>query len=152
MKSLRISSILGSSLLASALAIGMVASAPTALAQNTPVAKAEIPFDFLAGQKVMPAGTYQITRSDNMLELREAGQKATEFLIVHSAYTTHTPTGSSLVFDRRGDKYFLRQIWTAGHNDGLECPKTRIEKDVEKVVAQNKQDASPVVVALNTVR
>lgn len=152
MKSLRISSILGSSLLASALAIGMVASAPTALAQNTTVAKAEIPFDFMAGQRVMPAGTYEITHSDNMLELRETSQKAAEFLIAHAAYTVHTPASSSLVFDRRGDKYFLRQIWTAGNNDGLECPKTRAEQKVEKVVAQNKQDASPVVIALNTVR
>jgi hypothetical protein len=87
-----------------------------------------------------------------MLELRGTSQKSAEFLIVHSAYTSHTPTGSSLVFDRRGDKYFLRQIWTAGNNDGLECPKTRIEQKVEKMVAQNKQDASPVVVALNTER
>jgi hypothetical protein len=152
MKSLRISSILGSSLLASALAIGMVASAPTALAQTTPVAKADIPFDFVAGQRVMPAGTYEITHSDNLLELRATDQKAAEFLSVHAAYTLHTPSGSSLVFDRRGDKYFLRQIWTAGNHDGYECPKTRIEKDVEKIVAQNKQDASPVVIALNTVR
>lgn len=152
MKSLRISSILGSSLLASALAIGMVASAPTALAQTTPVAKADIPFDFVAGQRVMPAGTYEITHSDNLLELRATDQKAAEFLSVHAAYTMHTPSGSSLVFDRRGDKYFLRQIWTAGNHDGYECPKTRIEKDVEKIVAQNKQDASPVVIALNTVR
>jgi len=152
MKSLRISSILGSSLLASALAIGMVASAPTALAQTTPVAKADIPFDFVAGQQVMPAGTYEITHSDNLLELRATDQKAAEFLTVHAAYTLHTPSGSSLVFDRRGDKYFLRQIWTAGNHDGYECPKTRIEKDVEKIVAQNKQDASPVVIALNTVR
>ena len=152
MKSLRISSILGSSLLASALAIVMVASAPTALAQTTPVAKADIPFDFVAGQRVMPAGTYEITHSDNLLELRATDQKAAEFLSVHAAYTVHTPSGSSLVFDRRGDKYFLRQIWTAGNHDGYECPKTRIEKDVEKIVAQNKQDASPVVIALNTVR
>ena len=152
MKSLRISSILGSSLLASALAIGMVASAPTAHAQTTPVAKADIPFDFVAGQRVMPAGTYEITHSDNLLELRATDQKAAEFLTVHAAYTLHTPSGSSLVFDRRGDKYFLRQIWTAGNHDGYECPKTRIEKDVEKIVAQNKQDASPVVIALNTVR
>ena len=152
MKSLRISSILGSSLLASALAIGMVASAPTAHAQTTPVAKADIPFDFVAGQRVMPAGTYEITHSDNLLELRATDQKAAEFLSVHAAYTLHTPSGSSLVFDRRGDKYFLRQIWTAGNHDGYECPKTRIEKDVEKIVAQNKQDASPVVIALNTVR
>jgi hypothetical protein len=152
MKSLRISSILGSSLLASALAIGMVASAPTALAQTTPVAKADIPFDFVAGQRVMPAGTYEITHSDNLLELRATDQKAAEFLSVHAAYTVHTPSGSSLVFDRRGDKYFLRQIWTAGNHDGYECPQTRIEKDVEKIVAQNKQDASPVVIALNTVR
>ena len=153
MKSLRISSVLGSGLLASALAIGMVASASAALAQSRSlVAKADIPFDFVAGQRVMPAGTYEITHSDNLLELRATDQKAAEFLSVHAAYTVHTPSGSSLVFDRRGDKYFLRQIWTAGNHDGYECPKTRIEKDVEKIVAQNKQDASPVVIALNTVR
>jgi hypothetical protein len=152
MKSLHISSILGSSLLASALAIGMVASAPMALAQNTPVAKADIPFDFQAGSRVMPAGTYEITHSDSLIELRETSQKAAEFVSVHAAYTLHTPTGSSLVFDRRGDKYFLRQIWLAGNNDGLECPKSRIEKNVEKMVAQTKQDESPIVVAMNTVR
>ena len=151
MKSLRISSIFGSSLLASALAIGMVASAPSAAAQNgDAVAKANIPFDFLAGQRVMPAGTYEISKSsDHMLLLRATGQNATEFLLVHDTYALDPPTGSSIVFDRHGNKYFLRQIWTAGNHDGLECPKGRIEKRVE---AENKQDASPVVVALNTVR
>lgn len=149
MKSLRITSFLGSSLLASALAIGMVASAPSAAAQ-TPVSKANIPFDFQAGLRVMPAGTYEISRaSDHMLMLRETGQKATEFLLVHDTYTIHTPTGSSIVFDRRGDKYFLRQIWSAGNPSGLECPKSHTEQTVE---AQNKQDASPVVVAMNTER
>ena len=61
MKSLRISSIFGSSLLASALAIGMVGSTPSAVAQiGDAVVKANIPFDFQAGQLVMPAGEYQI--------------------------------------------------------------------------------------------
>ncbi|HEY6373900.1 MAG TPA: hypothetical protein VIX90_00110 [Edaphobacter sp.] len=151
MKSLRISSIFGSSLLASALAIGMVASTPSAVAQTgDTVVKANIPFDFQAGQLVMPAGEYQISKSsEHMLLLRATDQKATEFLIVHEAYASTPPTGSSLVFDRYGNKYFLRQIWTAGNHDGLECTKGRIEKRVE---AENKQDASPVIVALNTYR
>lgn len=150
MKSLRISSIFGSSLLASALAIGMVGSTPSAVAQiGDAVVKANIPFDFQAGQLVMPAGEYQISKSsEHMLLLRATGKNANEFLLVHEAYASNAPTGSSIVFDRYGNKYFLRQIWTAGNHDGLECQKGRIEKRVE---AENR-DASPVIVALNTYR
>jgi hypothetical protein len=151
MKSLRVSSIFGSGLLASALAIGMVASAPMALAQHGDSAtKADIPFDFQAGQKVMPAGTYEISKAgDHMLLLRAKGQQAAEFLTVHDAYALTAPTGSSLVFDRRGNSYFLRQIWTAGEHNGLECRKPRVERKIE---AEYKQAESPVVVAMNTPR
>ena len=150
MKSLRVSSIFGSGLLASALAIGMVASTPMALAQNGPVARADVPFDFQAGPKVMPAGTYEISKAgDHMLLLRAKGQQAAEFLTVHDAYALTAPTGSSLVFDRRGNSYFLRQIWTAGEHNGLECRKPRVERKIE---AEYKQAAIPVVVAMNTPR
>ena len=151
MKSLRVSSMFRSGLLASALAMGMVASAPMALAQSGDyIAKADIPFDFQAGQLVMPAGTYEITKAaDHTLILRAIGQKASEFLMVYDTSRNRPPAQSSLVFDRHGDDYFLRQIWTAGRSDGLECPKTHLERKVE---AMNKQAATPVVVAMNVQR
>jgi hypothetical protein len=49
----------------------------------------------------------------------------------------HAADHGYLVFDRYGDKYFLRQIWTAGNTAGLECPKTRVERETQE--ANNKQ-------------
>ncbi len=148
MKSLRFTSILTSSLLASALAIGTLASAPSAAAQSTTlIARATIPFAFQTGSKVMPAGTYDIsTVAGSMLLLR--GQNASEFVLVQGEYASHAATRSSLIFDHYGDKYFLRQVWTAGKNESLECPKSHAEKQVQE--ALNKQAASSVAVAMNT--
>jgi len=138
-----------SGLFASALAIGMVASTPALAQDEIPVAKAKIPFAFQAGSQVMPAGTYTISnQSGHVLVLRDTTQKASEFVMVHSAYTMHTPKQSVIVFDRRGDKYFLRNIWTANDNAGLECPKSHAEKQLELARANVPTDT--VTLALNT--
>jgi hypothetical protein len=153
MNSPRFASTLVSSLLASAMAIGMVASTQPAFAQgDTLIAKATIPFAFHAGSQVMPAGTYTISsQSPSILVLRENTQKASEFVMVHSAYSLHTPKRSVVVFDRRGDKYFLRNIWTANSNAGLECPKSRAEKRLEVASNSDSSDSSSTItLALNT--
>ncbi len=154
MNSPRFASSLVSSFLASAMAIGMIASSPQALAQDeTPVAKATIPFAFQAGSQVLPAGTYTISRqSDSLLLLRDPSQKEAEFVMVHSAYTVHKAKASVIVFDRRGDQYFLRNIWTANSDTGLECPKSHAEKLAEKQmeVAKTKVPSDTITLALNT--
>ncbi len=154
MKSPRFASSLVSSLIASAMAIGMIASSQQALAQGeTPVAKATIPFAFRAGSQVMPAGTYEISnQSDHLLLLRGSTRNADEFVMVHSASTSHKPKASVIVFDRRGDQYFLRSIWTANNESGLECSKSRAEKQAEKQLeaAKNNVPSDTVTLALNT--
>lgn len=150
MNSPHFSSSLVSSLLASAMAIGMIASSQSASAQDeTPLARASIPFAFQAGSRMMPAGTYTIsTQSGHVLVLRESVQKAAEFVMVHDAYKLAAPKTSVIVFDHRGDQYFLRSIWTANNDTGLECPKSRAEKQLE--IAATKVPSSTVTLALNT--
>jgi hypothetical protein len=148
MKSLNLTSILSSGIIACALGIGSLASTQTALAQEYGLAKATIPFAFQVGNDIMPAGTYAIDReSDSVILLRGPDQKAA-FVVMHTASTDKTPKQGSIVFERYGDKYFLRQVWTAGEDQGLECPKSRAEKEV--VLAQNKQAPTLVELALNT--
>jgi hypothetical protein len=47
---------------------------------------------------------------------------------MHSATELLTSDTGIIVFDRYGENYFLRQIWTAGNKDGLESWQTRVEK------------------------
>jgi hypothetical protein len=150
MKSTRLTSILGSSLIATALAIGSLASTQTASAQIPSVmAEVTIPFDFQNGKQALPAGTYRIAvASDHLIRLQGSGS-AGGFVFTHDTSRAHASKQGSVVFARYGDKYYLHQIWTAGSKDGLECPKSRAEK--ASVQASNMQAPSTVELALNEI-
>jgi hypothetical protein len=145
MKSTRLNSILSSSFIACGLAIGSLASIQSASAQG-PIAKVTIPFDFQAGSKTLPAGTYLVDReSPDLILLRGP---ASGFVLMYSASRSKATDHGSLSFDRAGDKYYLRQIWMAGNTTGLECQKPRAEKAA--LVAENKQAATSVELAFNS--
>jgi hypothetical protein len=143
-------SILGSSLIACALTIGSLASTQSASAQiSTPLAEVNIPFAFQTGLQTLPAGTYRIDReSSNLVRLHGPG-RAAGFVEMHDAIKHRAADHGTIVFARYGDKYYLRQIWTAGSTDGLECPKSRAEK--ESLQAKNKQAPSSTELAFNSV-
>jgi hypothetical protein len=149
MKNTRLTSILGSSLIACALMIGTLASTQSASAQSTSLAQVNIPFAFQTPLQTLPAGTYRINRESAQLVLLQGSGAAQGFVEMNGAIKSHASNHGYLVFDRYGDKYFLRQIWTAGSTDGLECPKSHAEK--ESMQAKNKQAPSSIELAFNAV-
>jgi hypothetical protein len=150
MKNTRLTSILTSSLIASALAIGSLASTQSASAQMpTTMAIANIPFDFQTQTQVLPAGTYRVVRESSNLLLLQGPRSKGGFVITHEAIKSHASTKGMIVFDRYGDKYYLHQIWTPGQTTGLECSKSRAEK--ASMVAKNNEARSTVELALNSV-
>ncbi len=118
MKNRRLTSIL----VACALTIGSLASISSASAQ-TAMATVNIPFAFQTETQTLPAGTYSIDRESSHLILLRGPDQKSSFVPMHDAVRTKAPDHGSLVFDRSGDKYFLRQIWTPGTSEGLECSK-----------------------------
>ncbi len=149
MKNTRLTSILSSSLIAGALTIGSLASTQSALAQSeTALAEVNIPFSFQTATQTMPAGTYRIDQESGYLVLLR-GPKHAEFVMMHGTSRSRAAEHGSVVFDRAGDKYFLRQIWTAQSTDGLECAKSRAEK--ESLLASNKQAPTSIELAFNSV-
>ena len=77
----------------------------------------------------------------------EGAGRASGFVLMHNEIKTKAPDHGYLSFDRAGDKYYLRQIWTAGNPNGLECPKSHAEKAAQ--VAMNKEPVSSVALAFN---
>jgi hypothetical protein len=147
MKNSRINSILSSGIIACALAIGSLASTQSASAQNTTV-KVTIPFDFQTSSQKLPAGTYLVKRESADI-IRLAGpDKADGFVLMHAASRSKAPDHGMLSFDHTGGKYYLRQIWTAGSTNGLECEKGRAEKAA--LVATNTEAVSTVELAFNS--
>ena len=106
----------------------------TASAQLEGRIKATIPFDFIVGDKVMPAGDYTIERvqpSDGELILIRSDDNANHVIVdANGAYTANAPKDTELLFDRIGDKSFLRDLFLSGENTGCEILKSREERNL----------------------
>jgi hypothetical protein len=126
--------------------LGIVFLASASRAQETNV-KADVPFDFVAGDHVYPAGEYTLkSMLDTDAVIRIDGSP--EFPgrnLLSNACTLITPSKQTkLVFRRVGESYFLYQVWVAGNLGGREFPRGRAETRL----AQNRQDSDLVVVAV----
>ncbi|MDP2995981.1 MAG: hypothetical protein Q8N47_00750, partial [Bryobacterales bacterium] len=78
---------------------------------------ADIPFEFTAAGKVMPAGEYSIVlRSDfsSVAQLVATDAKESVFALGHGIGGGKSQEDSRLTFNQYGNQYFLAEIWTQG--------------------------------------
>jgi hypothetical protein len=125
---------------------------PLAHAQSSRPVRANIPFDFGVQNRVMPAGTYQLTYSalshgvvirgvdDNNLNI---------FVMTYSSTDANRPRDGKgkLVFNRYGGTYFLSQLWQSpGQPDALEVNRTSRERNLAaRISAPGVERASIIV-------
>jgi hypothetical protein len=93
-----------------ALAAAVALAVPSASAADL---RAEIPFAFQVGERTLPAGTYQVSTAQSMLGLRsiEGG-----VFVMTGRLESGVWREPTLVFERTGARYVLRQAWTGGGN------------------------------------
>ena len=96
----------------------------------------------------MPAGMYRIDLALNHVVKLHGPDHAGGFVVMHSATKSHASDHAIIVFDRYGENYFLRQIWTAGNKNGLESGQTRIEKNT--LQANDRKSRSSTQLAFNS--
>jgi hypothetical protein len=82
--------------------------------------KVTVPFEFTVGNKLLPAGDYNLACTPNQIELRDAGGKVVASAIHHSVRTADTRIPPKLVFATEGGGHALRQIWPGSTNYGYE--------------------------------
>ena len=141
-------SIVRSTLIAAALAIGVIASAPSALAASAEtISTVNVPFSFWMDNHELPAGAYQILlRSNKMLQLN--GPDGQIHIVLVHEFSSKTPGTGYLLFHRYGETYFLGQVWSGETNIGVECSRTRAERQI--VVASKRSTAGLTQIALNS--
>ena len=85
----------------------------------------------------MPAGQYSVLRiGGTMISLR--GGKAIGTLAILPAYDKEACRTSKLVFDKVGNQYFLRQIFSSGSTDHSEVSMSKAEKLALKATIRRK--------------
>ena len=120
-----------------ALAVWSIIGLGLARAQTTdPDMTAQIPFKFTVANTTLPAGKYIIKRVDDndpqALELQSADGRATVVFLTESAQANSTPTKSELVFNKYGNRYFLKEILSQGEQTGNQVETSHTERKLEK--------------------
>lgn len=128
-----------------ALALVTVALVVNVNAQSK--ARADVPFDFVVANRVLPAATYDISEvASHALVIRDfKGGTSTmsQFQPADGKQIMH----GKLVFHKYGDRYFLYQVWSMD-GQGIQLRESKREQE-ERALAINRTSVpQEVVVAL----
>ena len=112
------------------------------LCAQTISVSADIPFQFVVRDQVMPAGQYTVTSggSSPTLVLRNAGSKANVFVITSTVEGSEAKGGYQLVFHRYGNQYFLSQVFGTADAAGREIHESRTERELAKTSSVRKTE------------
>jgi hypothetical protein len=94
-----------------------------------------VPFEFSVGTTSLPRDTYRVSRMtghNDAVMIRSLRHGTVVLSQPGSPKATNEKP--RLVFNRYGDRYFLREIWL-GDNVGYRLPKTRLEREASEQVA-----------------
>ena len=96
--------------------------------------RAQVPFDFIVGEKTMRCGDYSVGIVDKAgaaLAIRNQDGGGIVQLS-HAAMRLNRDNHAKLVFRRYGNTYFLAQVWMNGNSEIRELAKTKQERAIER--------------------
>jgi hypothetical protein len=102
--------------------------------------RANVPFDFVVGDKTLPAGNYairQITQGSDtglLVSSRDSRHKAVR---LSNNVQANRIKGARITFRRYGSTYFLAQVWSSGSLEGREMLKSKAEREAARELAKN---------------
>jgi len=106
---------------------------------------ANVPFEFIANGKTMPAGKCTITAlGDGMTILSIRSGNENLLAVPQDTESRHASEKTTLVFHRYGDLYFLASISRQGQTRGYELPVQKIEAELR---AQNIAEKDMLLLA-----
>lgn len=129
------------SMLTLVVGLALVVSDKSANGQITSHAvTAAIPFDFIVGEKTMPAGRYIVssaTADGNGLKIQNGNGKSSAFRLSNPVVEKSQKRKVRMVFHRYGEQYFLAQVWS-GDGNGCELNRSKLEPKGRQELGSNK--------------
>jgi len=120
----------------------LVMTAVSVHAQSQRSKATNIPFNFIVGQKTLPAGEYTVEPnrrdSDNVWLVQSKDGHVSAVFTTMSVRASEAQETIKLVFHKYGDQYFLSQIWTPGGNSGRELQMSRRERGLAKIAIERQ--------------
>ncbi|MDT5268813.1 MAG: hypothetical protein QOH49_999 [Acidobacteriota bacterium] len=137
--------------------LGLAAALVLAVAANAQVLHKvvmRVPFEFVAGEKQMPAGRYTVQRiksdAESALLIRSEDGRATAVVLTNTGEPQ--PSSAALVFRQHGERHFLAEVSMPGTASVRELPKTAAERRLERELAEQKSGESKIVTVVGNVQ
>jgi len=90
------------------------------------VITANIPFDFVVGHEIFPAGQYRVALvGPVLLELRDSRGRALTSVLTQSVQSPATPGRPKLRFEKDGGKNVLTQVWQEDDETGQQVLRSK---------------------------
>lgn len=101
-------------------ALALVTFCGVGFGQSVEAVRAEIPYEFTVGSKVLPAGRYTLTVTKFGLQVQSVtgGDVYRASIVTRLGGPSALFQGGSLVFDKSGSVRILSEVWMAG-SDGI---------------------------------
>jgi hypothetical protein len=125
---------------------GMLAI-PGAYAQDSHRVVADAPFAFTVNHRALPAGEYEVSDGGayGTVLIQSKDREHSVITIANSAVAKDPGLDGKLVFQRYGDRYFLREVFAPGVSMGRALPRAKGEREM----ASNQAGSNVEVAALN---
>ena len=137
--------------------LGLAAALMLAVAANAQVLHTvviRVPFDFVAGEKQMPAGRYTVRRvksdAESALIIRSEDGRATSVVLTNTGDTN--PRAAALSFRQHGDRHFLAEVSMPGTASVRELPTSGAERRLERELAEQKGGESKEVTVVGSIQ
>lgn len=115
----------------------MISGLMSAQSLTISAAKAEVPFDFMVNNKIIPAGECVISGvgiDGQVLLIRNSDARKSALSLSLHENSSKPAEGTALVFTRYGSQYFLSRIRVEGTSVGYVFPASKAEAELR---AQN---------------
>jgi hypothetical protein len=111
----------------------------TSFAQSARRTVIHIPFDFVVGEKTLPAGRYRVEPvghdSYTTWEVRSTSRRAGAIVLTTAIGGGAARAESKLVFLKDGDTYILAEVWPADEKAGRGFARPRRRTDTQSADA-----------------
>jgi len=128
------------------LGLGLLLAVSAAQAQEARV-KANIPFDFVVGDRVMPAGEYIVAPAGSLGQAITISSTSgsSDIALTSACASSGLSKNTKLVFHALAGRYFLSQVWVEGYAQGRQFRTSKLEVRL----AKNSDAAKDFVIAAN---
>lgn len=122
-------------------------------ARDTESLTIEIPFDFYVRNEKLSAGAYEVQKNtENVFVLRsvETGKKI--ILSAQISAGANNAADEKVVFNKYGDRYFLRQLYVNRLSTGRDLGESKTEKKIRKETEDDSRlakTAKPATVSIS---